>query len=76
LADNATTPQFAVAEVDGKVIATFTITTDGQVNSANEVVADMVTTMIKARNWTPEQASLALSEGWSNGYVTISRQPN
>jgi hypothetical protein len=76
LADNATTPEFAVAKVDGKVIATFTITADGQVNSANEVVADMVTTMIKARNWTAEQASLALSEGWSNGYVTISRQPN
>jgi hypothetical protein len=76
LADNAATPEFAVTNTDGKVIATFTITTDGQVNSANEVVADMVTTIIKARNWTADQASRALNEGWSNGYVTISRQPN
>jgi hypothetical protein len=41
------------------------------VNSASEVVADMVAGMIEARNWTPEQAAAAFSGGWSNGYLSI-----
>jgi hypothetical protein len=37
------------------------------------MVVDMVTSMIDARHWTAEQASTAFSDGWSNGYVSISR---
>ena len=39
--------------------------------SGNEVVADMVTSMIKARNWTAAEAVGAFSNGWSNAYVSI-----
>jgi hypothetical protein len=45
------------------------------VNSASEVVADMVAGMIEARNWTPEQAAVAFTGGWSNGYLSISLRP-
>jgi hypothetical protein len=64
-------PEFSVAGAGGEAVATFTITTEGTVNSASEVVADMVTGMIEARNWTPEQAAAAFSAGWSNGYLSI-----
>jgi hypothetical protein len=41
------------------------------VTSDNEVVADMVTSMIKTRNWTAAEAVGALRNGWSNAYVSI-----
>jgi hypothetical protein len=41
------------------------------VTSDNEVVADMVTTMIKTRNWTAAEAVGAFRDGWSNAYVSI-----
>jgi hypothetical protein len=66
-------PGFTVTRTDGTVIATFTIAPDGQVTCDNEMVVDMVTSMIDARHWTAEQASTAFSDGWSNGYVSISR---
>ena len=68
-------PEFSVAGADGEAIATFTITTDGKVSSLNEMVADMVTSMINARNWTAEQAALAITDGWSNGYLSITCRP-
>jgi hypothetical protein len=43
------------------------------VNCDNEMVVDVVTSMIEARHWTAEQATTAFSDGWSNGYVSISR---
>src|SRR5580692_7793014 len=64
-------PEFAVTRTDGTVIATFTIAADGQVTCDNEMVTDMVTSMINARHWTAEQATTAFSEGWSNGYLSI-----
>ena len=68
-------PEFTVTGTDGKAIATFTITADGEVNSSSEVVADIVTSMIEARGWTSEQAAHAFTGGWSNGYVSIARRP-
>jgi hypothetical protein len=37
------------------------------------MVVEMVTSMIDARRWTAEQATTAFTDGWSNGYVSISR---
>jgi len=71
VAGHTSTPEFSVTDADGKAIATFTITADGQVNSTSETVADMVTSTIQARGWTAEQATLAFADGWSNGYVSI-----
>ena len=68
-------PEFSVAGAGGEAVATFTITTDGTVNSASEVVAGMITSMIAARSWTPEQAAVAFTGGWSNGYLSISLRP-
>jgi hypothetical protein len=65
------TPEFAVTNAEGKLIATFTIAADGEVISGNEVVADMITSMIRARNWTAAEAVGAFSNGWSNAYVSI-----
>jgi hypothetical protein len=65
--------EFTVTRTDGTVIATFTIAADGEVTCDNEMVTDMVTSMIDARHWTAEQATTAFSNGWSNGYVSISR---
>jgi hypothetical protein len=76
LASHTDTPEFSVTGADGKAIATFTITTDGEVNSTSEVVTDMITSMIQARYWAPEQAALAFTDGWSNGYVSITRRPH
>ena len=66
------TPEFAVTNAEGKLIATFTIAEDGEVISGNEVVADMITSMIKARNWNAAEAVGAFRDGWSNAYVSIS----
>jgi hypothetical protein len=66
-------PEFTVTRTDGTVIGTFTIAADGKVTCVNEVVTDMVTSMIDARHWSAEQATGAFSDGWSNGYVSISR---
>jgi hypothetical protein len=41
------------------------------VTSDNEVVADMVMSMIKNRDWTAAEAVDALRNGWSNAYVSI-----
>jgi hypothetical protein len=70
---STSTPEFTVTGTQSNVIATFTITPEGQVNCDNEMVVDMVTSMIEARHWTAEQATTAFSDGWSNGYVSISR---
>jgi hypothetical protein len=67
-------PEFTVTRTDGTVIATFTIAADGEVTCPDEMVTDMVTSMINARRWTAEQAAAAFSNGWSNGYVSISPQ--
>lgn len=64
-------PEFTVTRTDGTVIATFTIAANGEVTSGDEMVADMVTSMIEARHWTAEQATTAFSDGWSNGYLSI-----
>jgi hypothetical protein len=75
LADSTDPPEFTVTGADGKIIATFTITADAQVTSDSEMVTDMVTSMIKTREWTAGQATRGLSDGWSNGYVSISCRP-
>ena len=75
LAGHMGTPEFSVTGADGDAIATFTITTDGEVNCPSETVADMVTSTIRVRGWTPEQAALSFTDGWSNGYVSITRRP-
>ena len=69
------TPEFTVTNAEGEIIATFTIVADGQVTSNNEVVADMITSMIKTRNWTTAEAVGAFRDGWSNTYVSITCLP-
>jgi hypothetical protein len=68
------TPEFAVTNAEGKLIATFTIATDGEVTCDNEMVTDMVTSMIKNRNWNSAEAIVALRNGWSNAYVSITNR--
>jgi len=41
------------------------------VTSDNEVVVDMVTSMIENHNWTAAGAVGAFRNGWSNAYVSI-----
>jgi hypothetical protein len=68
-------PEFSVAGAGGEAVTTFTIATDGTVNCTSEVVADMITSMIAARNWSPEEAAVAFTGGWFNGYLSISLRP-
>jgi len=65
------TPEFAVTNAEGELIAIFTIAADGEVTSDNEVVVDMVTSMIENHNWTAAGAVGAFRNGWSNAYVSI-----
>jgi hypothetical protein len=70
------TPEFAVTNAEGNLIATFAIAADGEVTSNNEMVTDMVTSMIKARNWAAADAVGAFRNGWSNAYVSITSRPS